>query len=80
MLIVTFQASQVGSWVDPFNVCFKVVLIQQSRYDFFKSTLLHRRLPIVDYQTRDNLLLHVFSSCLSGTVATSQLFVCRVTC
>jgi len=44
---------------------------QVGSYDFFKSTLLHRRLPIVDYQIRDNLLLHVMASCLSGTVATT---------
>ncbi|KAF8641014.1 hypothetical protein AX17_000659 [Amanita inopinata Kibby_2008] len=44
---------------------------QVGSYDFFKSNLLHRHLPIVDYQLKDNLLLHVLASCLSGTVATT---------
>ncbi|KAF8630207.1 hypothetical protein AX15_003057 [Amanita polypyramis BW_CC] len=44
---------------------------QFGSYDFFKSTLLHRRVHIIDYQFRDSFLLHVVSSCLSGTFATT---------
>ncbi|KAK2461710.1 hypothetical protein APHAL10511_006173 [Amanita phalloides] len=44
---------------------------QVGSYDFFKSTLLNRQLPVVNYQFRDNLVLHVVSSCLSGTFATT---------
>lgn len=41
-------------------------------YDFFKVILLHRSIPIVNYQLQDNLLLHTIASCMAGTVATSQ--------
>ncbi|KAF8061006.1 mitochondrial carrier [Lyophyllum atratum] len=44
---------------------------QVASYDFFKSTLLHNPLPLVDYQLRDNLVLHVIASTLAGTVATT---------
>ena len=45
-----------------------------SSYDFFKTTLLSRPLPFFEYQMRDNLLCHVVSSVLAGTVATSVYF------
>ncbi|KAH9945595.1 dicarboxylic acid transporter [Amylocystis lapponica] len=44
---------------------------QVGSYDFFKSKLLHNPVPIIDYQLRDNLLLHTVSSLLAGTVATT---------
>jgi len=44
---------------------------QVGSYDFFKSTLLRNPLPVVDYQLRDNLLLHVLASLLAGTFATT---------
>ncbi|KAI0320979.1 dicarboxylic acid transporter [Amylostereum chailletii] len=44
---------------------------QVGSYDFFKSGLLHQPLPFVNYQLKDNLLLHTVSSCLAGTVATT---------
>jgi len=44
---------------------------QVASYDFFKSTLLRNPLPLIDYQLRDNLLLHVVASTLAGTVATT---------
>ncbi|KAF9458758.1 mitochondrial carrier domain-containing protein [Collybia nuda] len=44
---------------------------QVGSYDFFKLTLLQHRLPLVDYQLRDNLLLHVISSLLAGAFATT---------
>ncbi|KAF5377153.1 hypothetical protein D9615_006358 [Tricholomella constricta] len=44
---------------------------QVASYDFFKTTLLHHPLPLVDYQLRDNLLLHVVASTLAGTFATT---------
>lgn len=40
-------------------------------YDLFKSILLHNPVPIIDYQFRDNLGLHMVSSTLAGTVATT---------
>lgn len=42
------------------------------RYDFFKSTLLQNPIPYIDFQFRDNLLLHTVASCAAGTVATSE--------
>lgn len=44
---------------------------QVGSYDFFKSTFLGHRVPIIDYQMRDNLLLHTLASLCSGTVATT---------
>ncbi|KAI0935824.1 hypothetical protein AcV5_004138 [Taiwanofungus camphoratus] len=46
---------------------------QVGSYDFFKSTLLRNPLPIINYQFRDNLLLHTIASTLAGTFATSEL-------
>lgn len=42
------------------------------RYDFFKSTLLRKPVPIIDYQFHDNLGLHVAASLMAGTFATSS--------
>lgn len=42
-----------------------------SRYDYFKSKLIHKRIPFTTYELNDNLLLHTAASTLSGTVATS---------
>ncbi|EKM60727.1 uncharacterized protein PHACADRAFT_133456 [Phanerochaete carnosa HHB-10118-sp] len=44
---------------------------QVGSYDYIKTTLVAHRLPIVDYQFRDNLLCHTVSSCLAGTIATT---------
>ncbi|KAF8887811.1 dicarboxylic acid transporter [Infundibulicybe gibba] len=44
---------------------------QVGSYDFFKTSLLKQPIPIIDYQLRDNLLLHVIASCLAGTFATT---------
>jgi len=46
--------------------------VTSSRYDFIKTTLLAHRLPIVDFQMSDNILLHLVSSCLAGMFATSE--------
>ena len=40
-------------------------------YDFFKSMLLRYPIPVMNYQLRDNLLLHVIASLAAGTFATS---------
>ncbi|GLB36531.1 putative mitochondrial carrier (TC 2.A.29) family protein [Lyophyllum shimeji] len=44
---------------------------QVASYDFFKSMLLRNPIPLVDYQLRDNLLLHVIASTMAGTIATT---------
>lgn len=44
-----------------------------SRYDYFKSRLIHKRIPLTDYELSDNLVLHTAASTLSGTVATSMI-------
>jgi len=44
---------------------------QVGSYDHFKSLLLRHQLPVINYQLRDNLLLHVVASFLAGTVATT---------
>lgn len=44
---------------------------QVGSYDYFKSTLLSRPIPMLDYQFHDGLLLHSVASCLAGTVATT---------
>ena len=43
------------------------------RYDFFKRTFLSGPIPLINYQLHDNLLLHLISSSLAGTFATSNL-------
>lgn len=44
---------------------------QVGSYDFFKSRLLSKHIPVVDVTLQDNFLLHVISSTLAGTVATT---------
>jgi len=44
---------------------------QVGSYDYFKTLLLRHPLPVINYQLRDNLLLHVIASCLAGTIATT---------
>ncbi|PIL30881.1 transporter [Ganoderma sinense ZZ0214-1] len=44
---------------------------QVGSYDLFKQLLLRNRLPIVDHQMQDGLLLHSVASILAGTVATT---------
>ncbi|THH30184.1 hypothetical protein EUX98_g4008 [Antrodiella citrinella] len=44
---------------------------QVGSYDFFKTNLLARPIPLLNYQLRDNLYCHVISSVLAGTVATT---------
>jgi len=44
---------------------------QLASYDFFKSTLLRYPVPVMNYQLRDNLLLHVIASLAAGTFATT---------
>ncbi|TDL28899.1 mitochondrial carrier [Rickenella mellea] len=53
---------------------FRAVLMNTSQvgsYDYFKTKLLRRRVPFLDYELRDNLVLHSTASCLAGTVATT---------
>jgi|ERR1700722_3942354 len=45
------------------------------RYDYLKTLLLRRPVPIINIQLRDNLFLHVVASCLAGTIATSKLLL-----
>lgn len=45
------------------------------RYDLFKQILLRNKVPVIDYQMQDGLLLHSVSSVLAGTVATSKSFL-----
>ncbi|KAF5337177.1 hypothetical protein D9611_003436 [Ephemerocybe angulata] len=44
---------------------------QVGSYDFFKTQLLSRHIPIIDTTLKDNLLLHVIASTLAGTFATT---------
>ncbi|KAF8167827.1 mitochondrial carrier domain-containing protein [Crassisporium funariophilum] len=44
---------------------------QVGSYDLFKTILVSRPIPVIDYQLHDNLLLHLISSCLAGTFATT---------
>ncbi|KAG2023168.1 dicarboxylic acid transporter [Coprinopsis cinerea AmutBmut pab1-1] len=44
---------------------------QVGSYDLIKTNLLGKVVPGTDYHLRDNLLLHVISSTLAGTVATT---------
>ncbi|KAH7914457.1 mitochondrial carrier domain-containing protein [Hygrophoropsis aurantiaca] len=44
---------------------------QVGSYDFFKTTLLRYPIPVVDYQFRDNFLLHVVASLAAGTCGTT---------
>jgi len=53
---------------------FRAMLMNASQvgsYDLFKTTLLARPIPVIDYQLHDNLLLHLISSSLTGTFATT---------
>ncbi len=42
-------------------------------YDLIKTTLIQNPVPIIDYEFRDTLPLHLVSSCLAGMFATSIL-------
>ncbi|KAJ7275539.1 mitochondrial carrier domain-containing protein [Mycena haematopus] len=44
---------------------------QVGSYDFFKTTLLSHSGAVLNYQFKDNLLLHVTASLLAGTFATT---------
>ncbi|KIJ68767.1 hypothetical protein HYDPIDRAFT_173415 [Hydnomerulius pinastri MD-312] len=44
---------------------------QVGSYDFFKSTLLRYRMPLVDYQFKDGFFLHVVASLAAGTCGTT---------
>ncbi|KAI0063197.1 dicarboxylic acid transporter [Artomyces pyxidatus] len=44
---------------------------QVGSYDYFKWRLLHHRIPILDVQLKDNILLHTVASGLAGLVATT---------
>ncbi|KIK70398.1 hypothetical protein GYMLUDRAFT_32402 [Collybiopsis luxurians FD-317 M1] len=44
---------------------------QVGSYDLFKSSLLNKTIPFLDYQLQDNLALHTLSSLLAGTFATT---------
>ena len=50
----------------------EVVNVLLHRYDLFKTLLLRNRIPLIDHQIEDGLLLHTISSILAGTVATSK--------
>ncbi|THV07818.1 mitochondrial carrier [Dendrothele bispora CBS 962.96] len=44
---------------------------QVGSYDFFKTTLINKTIPILDYQLRDSLPLHALASVMAGTFATT---------
>jgi len=44
---------------------------QVGSYDLFKSALLHKTIPIINYELKDSLALHTLSSLLAGTFATT---------
>ncbi|KAN0100925.1 mitochondrial carrier [Tylopilus felleus] len=44
---------------------------QVGSYDFFKTTLLCHRIPLVDYQFQDGFFLHVVASLAAGTCGTT---------
>ncbi|KAF5392557.1 hypothetical protein D9757_002172 [Collybiopsis confluens] len=44
---------------------------QVGSYDLFKSSLINRTIPVLEYQLRDNLALHTLASLLAGTFATT---------
>ncbi|KAF8272386.1 dicarboxylic acid transporter [Lactarius quietus] len=44
---------------------------QVGSYDFFKSKLMHRVIPVLNTKLNDSILLHSISSCLAGLVATT---------
>ncbi|KAI0757421.1 mitochondrial carrier [Daedaleopsis nitida] len=44
---------------------------QVGSYDLFKQILLRNRLPLIDYQMEDGLLLHSLASVAAGTFATT---------
>ncbi|KAH9048831.1 dicarboxylic acid transporter [Lactarius hengduanensis] len=44
---------------------------QVGSYDFFKSKLMHRVIPVFNTKLNDSILLHSISSCLAGLVATT---------
>ncbi|KAF7319884.1 hypothetical protein MKEN_00771600 [Mycena kentingensis (nom. inval.)] len=44
---------------------------QVGSYDFFKSNLLQHSARLLNYQLKDNLLLHVLASLMAGTFATT---------
>jgi hypothetical protein len=44
----------------------------RTSYDFFKSKLMHRVIPVFNTKLKDSILLHSISSCLAGLVATSE--------
>ncbi|KAF9056451.1 dicarboxylic acid transporter [Panaeolus papilionaceus] len=44
---------------------------QVGSYDFIKTSLIFKTIPIVDYQLKDNLVLHLISSCFAGMFATT---------
>jgi len=53
---------------------FRAVLMTASQvgsYDYFKSKLLNKTLPVVNHTLHDGLGLHLIASCLAGTVATT---------
>jgi len=44
---------------------------QVCSYDLFKSALMHKTIPVLEYQLKDNIALHILSSLLAGTFATT---------
>ncbi|KAJ3877514.1 mitochondrial carrier domain-containing protein [Lentinula edodes] len=44
---------------------------QVGSYDLFKSSLLNKTIPVLDYQLHDSLALHTLASLLAGTFATT---------
>ncbi|KAF8973857.1 dicarboxylic acid transporter, partial [Flammula alnicola] len=66
-----FQGLSRGLGTNIFRAVLMNVRHLCAPYDFFKATLLANRLPIMDYQFRDNLPLHLASSCLAGMFATT---------
>ncbi|KAH9005893.1 dicarboxylic acid transporter [Lactarius hatsudake] len=44
---------------------------QVGSYDFFKSKLMHKVIPVFNTKLNDSILLHSISSCLAGLIATT---------
>ncbi|PPR00258.1 hypothetical protein CVT24_005006 [Panaeolus cyanescens] len=44
---------------------------QVGSYDFIKTSLISKTVPVIEYQLQDNLVLHLISSCFAGMFATT---------
>ncbi|PPQ64738.1 hypothetical protein CVT26_002682 [Gymnopilus dilepis] len=60
---------------------FRAVLMNASQvgsYDFFKATLLDNRVPVVNFQFQDNVLLHLVSSCMAAVCSPADVIRSRL--